>query len=149
MHAADPHVLHVDDDSSDILLMQQACRRAGVNLHLHSVNDAESAIAYLSGAGMYADREHHPLPSLILLDLKMPRKSGFDVLNWIRTQKGLRGLPVVIFTASNQEEDIRKAYDTGANSYLVKPVGIHTLIEMVKLIHAYWLDSNHAPEFME
>jgi CheY-like chemotaxis protein len=146
MSAADPHVLHIDDDPSDILLFQQACRRAGAAFQLHSVNDGESAIAYLSGAAPYVDRELHPLPSLILLDLKMPRKSGFDILTWIRSQGALKYMPVVVFTASNQEEDIKRAYEAGANSYLVKPVGIHTLIELVKLIQTYWLGSNQVPD---
>ncbi len=76
----------------------------------------------------------------------MPRKSGFDVLTWMRNQPQLRCLPVIIFTASNQEEDIKRAYEAGANSYLVKPVDIHSLIELVKLIEAYWLGINQTPD---
>lgn len=125
--------------------MQQACRKAEGSFHLHSVPDGETAIAYLNGTGSYSDRESHPLPSLVLLDLKMPRKSGFDVLAWIRSEPSLKHLPVIIFTASNQEEDIKRAYEMGANSYLVKPVGIHTLIEMVKMIDGYWLGLNQNP----
>ncbi|MDB6111697.1 MAG: two-component system response regulator [Pedosphaera sp.] len=145
MSAAAPHILHVDDDPGDTLLMQQACRKAEVSFQLHSVGDGETAIAYLNGAGAYSDRERYPLPALVLLDLKMPRKSGFDVLAWIRSEPPLKYLPVIIFTASNQEEDIRRAYEAGANSYLVKPVGIHTLIEMVKMIDGYWLGLNQSP----
>ncbi|MDB6018793.1 MAG: response regulator receiver protein [Pedosphaera sp.] len=139
------HVLHVDDDPSDTMLTKQACSKAGVSFQLHSVSDGEMAISYLSGADRYADRDIYPLPRLILLDLKMPRKTGFDVLVWIRSQDSLRYIPVVILTASNQEEDIKRAYELGANSFLVKPVGIHTLIEMVKLVDAYWLGINQSP----
>jgi CheY-like chemotaxis protein len=91
---------------------------------------------------VYGDREKYPLPDLMLLDLKMPRKTGFDVLAWARSQVKFKSLPILVFTASNQEGDIRRAYELGANSYLVKPVGIHTLIEMVKMIDAYWLGMN-------
>ncbi len=146
MKTAAAHVLHVDDDPGDILLLEQACRRAAVAFQLHSVSDGETAIAYLGGTGAYASRERYPLPYLILLDLKMPRKSGFDVLTWMRSQPQLRCLPVIIFTASNQEEDIKRAYEAGANSYLVKPVDIHSLIELVKLIEAYWLGINQTPD---
>lgn len=142
MNFTEYHVLHVDDDPSDAVLMQQACNKAGVSFSLHSVKDGELAIEYLRGAGAYADRERYPFPSLVLLDLKMPRKTGFDVLTWMRSEKLSRNVPVVIFTASNQEEDIKRAYECGANSYLVKPVGIHTLIEMVRMIDDYWMRLN-------
>ena len=138
-------VLHVDDDPGDSLLLRQACRKAEVSFQLQSVSDGETAIAYLSGADIYADREQYPLPVLVLLDLKMPRMNGFDVLAWIRGHAQFKTLPVVVFTASNQEEDIQRAYAAGANSYLVKPVGIHTLIDMIKLIDAYWLGLNQNP----
>ncbi|MDB6123493.1 MAG: response regulator receiver protein [Pedosphaera sp.] len=135
-------VLHVDDDASDSLLMKQACRKAVASFGLQSVSDGEMAIDYLSGSGVYADRSKYPLPDLMLLDLKMPRKTGFDVLEWARSQEKFKSLPILVLTASNQEGDIRRAYELGANSYLVKPVGIHTLIEMVKMIESYWLGMN-------
>lgn len=140
-------VLQVDDDPSDALLLQQACRRAEVSFQLQTVGDGQSAIAYLAGTGSFANREEHPLPTLLLLDLKMPRMTGFDVLKWVRSNKEFRTLPVVVFTASNQEGDIRQAYEMGANSYLVKPVGIHTLIDMIKLLDNYWLDLNQNLEY--
>jgi len=135
-------VLHVDDDPSDSLLLKQACRRAEVSFQLKSLSDGEAAIRYLSGEGEFANRETNPLPTLALLDLKMPRMTGFDVLAWLRSHEQFKTLPVVIFTASNQEEDIRHAYELGANSYLVKPVGIHTLIDILKVIDTYWLGLN-------
>lgn len=135
-------ILHVDDDPSDVVLLKQACRRAEVSFELKTVVDGESALAYLSGTGSFGDREANPLPMLVLLDLKMPRMTGFDVLNWIRSNETFKTLPVVVFTASNQEGDIRRAYEIGANSYLVKPVGIHTLIDMLKVLDTYWVGLN-------
>ncbi|MDB6067923.1 MAG: response regulator receiver protein [Pedosphaera sp.] len=135
-------VLHVDDDPSDSLLLRQACRKVEASFELLSLSEGEAAVAYLSGANGYSDREIHPLPVLVLLDLKMPRMSGFDVLTWIRKHESLKILPVIIFTASNQNEDIKRAYAAGANSYLVKPVGIHTLMEMVRKLDGYWLNLN-------
>lgn len=142
MNSTNNRVLHVDDDPSDSLLLRQACRKVAVSFELQSLAEGEAAIAYLSGANDYSDRERFPLPVLVLLDLKMPRMSGFDVLAWIRRHETLRVLPVIIFTASNQSEDIKRAYAAGANSYLVKPVGIHTLMEMVKKLDGYWLNLN-------
>lgn len=139
------NVLHVDDDEGDTLLLQQACVKAKVSFALHSVENGEKAIAYLQGTEKYVNRERHPLPTLILLDLKMPRKNGFDVLGWIRGQDRFKSLPVIMFTASNQEEDIKRAYATGANSYLVKPVGINTLVEMMQLLDSFWFGMNQNP----
>lgn len=135
-------ILHVDDDPSDSLLLRQASKRAEVSFQLKSLSDGEAAVRYLSGQGEFENREANPLPTLVLLDLKMPRMTGFDVLSWIRSHQAFKTLPVVIFTASNQEEDIRHAYEIGANSYLVKPVGIHTLIDILKVIDTYWLGLN-------
>jgi CheY-like chemotaxis protein len=135
-------VLQVDDDPSDALLLKQACRRAEVSFQLKTVSDGESAVAYLSGTGSFEDRANHPLPTLVLLDLKMPRMNGFDVLGWVRSHPVFKTMPVVVFTASNQEGDIRRAYEIGANSYLVKPVGIHTLVDMLMIIDKYWLGMN-------
>ena len=138
-----PHsILHVDDDPGDSLLMQQACRKGAVSFQLQSVSDGEMAIDYLCGSGDFVDRERFPLPSLMLLDLKMPRKTGFDVLDWTRHQERFQSLPVIILTASSQEEDIKRAYAMGANSYLVKPVSIHSLTEMIKQVDSYWLGLN-------
>lgn len=142
MTSAAHSVLHVDDDPGDALLMQQACRKGAVTFQLQSVSDGEMAIDYLCGAGEYTDRERFPLPSLMLLDLKMPRKTGFDVLDWTRGQEKFKCLPVIILTASCQEEDIKRAYVLGANSYLVKPVSIHSLTEMIKQVDSYWLRLN-------
>jgi CheY-like chemotaxis protein len=139
-------ILLVEDTRDDVLLIQRAFRRARLNVALHVVNDGEAAVAYLAGVGDYADREQHPLPVLVLLDLKLPRRSGFEVLAWIRQQPGLQRLPVVMLTSSEQIQDVNRAYEVGANSYLVKPVGFDALLEMVRMLDLYWLLWNQKPE---
>jgi CheY-like chemotaxis protein len=138
-------ILHVDDDSNDVMLLQHACRKAGMDINLLGVSDGDEAIAYLNGRDKFADREQFPLPRLILLDLKMPRLSGFEVLSWMRQDDKLKRLPVVVLTSSSHDADVNRAYDLGANSYLVKPVGFDALVEMVKAIHLYWLTLNERP----
>lgn len=138
-------VLHVEDDPNDALLFEHACRKAGVTFDLRAVTDGDEAIAYLRGSESFTDRQKFPLPQLVLLDLKMPRLDGFDVLSWLRKEASLRTLPVIVLTSSNHEADIKRAYDLGANSYLVKPVGFDALVEVVKTIHGYWLSFNQRP----
>jgi len=136
------NILHVEDDSNDVLLFQHACRKAGVNCNLQTVNDGDEAIAYLQGEARFADRQQYPLPDLMLLDLKMPRLNGFEVLAWLRQEEKCRSLPVVVLSSSNHDADIKRAYSLGANSYLVKPVEFDSLVEIVKVVHQYWLTLN-------
>lgn len=140
---SDPvNILHVEDDPNDALLFQHACNKAGVGFQLKAVHDGDQAIAYLRGTDPFADRGQHPFPQLILLDLKMPRLSGFDVLAWVRNEGNIKQTPVIILTSSNHETDIKRAYELGANSYLVKPVGFDALVEVAKTIHGYWTHLN-------
>lgn len=129
-------ILHVEDDPNDTLLLEHACRKAGIVFDLQAVNDGDQAMDYLRGANAFSDRKKHPMPKLILLDLKMPRVSGFDVLAWLRADDTFRQLPVVVLTSSNHDADIKRAYDLGAKSYLVKPVGFEALVELVKTLPA-------------
>ncbi|MGH7962758.1 MAG: response regulator [Candidatus Binatia bacterium] len=138
-------VLLVEDDPNDVLLMQRAFRRAKVTNPVQVVGDGEDAVLYLSGQDPYADRVRYPLPALILLDLKLPRKSGLEVLEWIRQQTQLKRLPVVVLTSSKESTDISRAYDLGVNSYLVKPVSFDTLLDMVETLNLYWLVLNEKP----
>jgi len=138
-------VLHIDDDPNDTALLQAAARKASVKFILHNVEDGEEAIAYLSGAGIYADRQRFQLPALILLDLRMPRATGFEVLKWIRSHPELGHLPVVILSGSELQADIRQAYSVGANSYLVKPLGFRALVKMVESLNAVWFAANLHP----
>jgi len=132
-------VLHVDDDPNDTELLRAAARKAGVNFVLHNAEDAEHAIAYLSGSGQFADREAYALPALILLDLKMPRATGFEVLKCIRQHTTLGHVPVVILSGSELQDDIQEAYNVGATSYMVKPLGFESLVQLVKNINAAWI----------
>ena len=138
-------ILHIEDDPNDVLLLQRAVRRANLPISLSAVSDGDSAVAYLSGEMMFGDRERFPLPDLVLLDLKIPRKSGFEVLAWIRTHPHWKRLPVAVLTSSRHDRDMEQAYDSGANSYLVKPVGFDSLLQMIVLVHAYWFSLNQRP----
>ena len=136
-------ILLAEDDPNDVILFQRAMERASLSADsLKVVRDGEKAISYLSGQGLYADRDLYPLPTLLLLDLKMPRKSGPEVLSWIRKQPQLRYLIVVFLTSSNSSDDVRLAYEAGANSYLVKPVEFTEMVEMIRHVTFYWLEMN-------
>ena len=146
MSAREGVILLAEDDPNDVLLIERAFQRTHVANPLQVVRDGEEALAYLSGQGPFADRERHPLPVLMLMDLKMSRKSGLEVLEWVRQQPGLKRLPIVVLTSSNQSPDINRAYELGANSYLVKPAGFDSLLELVKNLDMYWLILNEKPE---
>jgi CheY-like chemotaxis protein len=137
-----PFILHVEDDPNDVLLIGLAFRKSGIAAGLHVVNDGEQAIQYLAGQGAYANRQTFPLPTFVLLDLKLPRRSGLEVLSWARGQEDLRRLPIVMLTSSNQQADVKKAYDLGINSFLVKPSALEDLTETVRRVCTYWLDLN-------
>ena len=137
--------LFVEDEPDDILLITRAINKANFKSPIINVNDGEQALAYLKGDPPYDDREKTPLPALILLDLKLPRTSGFEILSWIREQPTTQCIPVVVLTSSKDSADIRKAYETGANSYLVKPVVPDDVQNMIKTLGLYWLVLNEYP----
>ena len=132
-------VLHVDDDPNDTELLRAAARKAGVPFALHNAEDADQAIAYLTGKGVYSDRETYQIPALVLLDLKMPRATGFEVLKWIRQRSKLAQIPVVVLSGSELQDDIQEAYKVGANSYMVKPLGFDALVQLVRNINTAWI----------
>jgi DNA-binding response OmpR family regulator len=136
-------ILLVEDDHNDVLLIKRAFQKAKIANPIVVLNDGEHAISYLAGREPYVSRA---LPMLVLLDLKLPRKSGHEVLEWLRQQQTLKRLPVVVLTASSESSDINRAYDLGANSYLVKPVTFDALVEMVKTLNLYWLILNRSAE---
>jgi CheY-like chemotaxis protein len=136
-------ILLVEDDPSHVVLIKRAFRDAGVETPLQVVEDGDQALAYLSGFEHYANRELYPLPALILLDIKLRRRSGFEVLGWLRHHPGLKRLPVIVLSASEESEDINRAYELGANSYLVKPLKSEgALQEMMGLVERYWVNYN-------
>lgn len=139
-------LLLVEDDPNDVILFRRAKDKSNLAHPLQVVEDGEAAVAYLSGQDRYADRNRYPLPALMLLDLKLPRKSGLEVLAWLRQQPGIHRLPVVVLTSSRENLDVGRAYDLGANSYLVKPVAFDNLLEMVKALGLYWLILNEKPD---
>lgn len=138
-------ILVVDDDENDVLLLQRAFKKAGLASWFRVVTGGEQAINYLSGKGMYADRERYPLPFLMLLDLKMPGTDGFEVLRWARSESDLKQLLIVVLTSSNLQTDVDRAYELGANSYLVKPVEFDEMVHMVQRFQVYWSEINRTP----
>ena len=127
-------VLAVDDSSDDTLMLRNACQRARASFDLFTVEDGVEAIEYLTGVGPFQDRIRNPIPALMLLDLKMPRKNGFEVLEWLRTRAELKSLPVAVLTSSDHQSDVREAYNKGAKCYLMKPLDFDELTELVSTI---------------
>lgn len=134
-------ILLVEDNEDDVFFMQRAAKAAGITHPIHVVRHGQAAIDYLSGADAYADRQAHPLPFLLFLDLKMPHKSGLEVLEWIRQQSHLQTILVLILTTSREETDVQRAYRLGVNSFLVKPPNASQLTDLMKLVRAYWLEN--------
>jgi CheY-like chemotaxis protein len=139
------HILLVEDNRLDIELTLDAFQEARLGNTLHVAKNGEEALAYLFGQGQYADREHYPLPDIVLLDLKMPGIDGFEVLRQIKGTSELKRLPVIILTSSQEEGDLALSYDCGANSYLVKPVSFEGFLKVVQQVQDYWLVLNVGP----
>jgi CheY-like chemotaxis protein len=133
-------ILHVEDNPDDVMLMNLAFNRAGVVARLQVVGDGDAAIAALEEGAFNGGS-----PVCVLLDVKLPRVSGLDVLAWIRNQPRLRRLPVILLTSSSQTADINRAYDLGANSFLVKPPDLDSLTQLVKTVAHYWVQTNVRP----
>jgi CheY-like chemotaxis protein len=145
MNTTIPTMLQVEDDENDRVLLKIAQQTARLLMNVVAVEDGEQAIAYLKGEGTYSNRLRSPLPSLVLLDLKLPRKGGFEVLEWIRGEESLKELPVIVMSSSAQECDRMRALRTGANAYLVKPISLTSLVEMVERIYFDWLAGFGSP----
>ena len=142
-------MLMAEDDDNDVFFVERALKQADIIHPWHRVRNGEEAIAYLHGDGQYRDRERFPLPQFLLLDLKMPRKNGFEVIEWVRQQPGLKRLPIVVLTSSREDPDVNRAYELGANTYLVKPVKFENLVEMVKALNAFWLSFAERPDLSQ
>jgi len=137
--------LVAEDDENDVFFLQRAFQQAKIENPLHVVRDGQEAIEYLSGAGKFSDRNLYPLPQLFILDLKMPRKTGLDVLGWLHEQPELHCLPVLVLSSSAQRTDIERAYELGANGFVVKPASLEKRVELARLIGTFWLDFNVGP----
>ena len=131
-------ILHVDDSPDDVTLIALAFRRAGIAVEIEVAPDGDQAIAALQSPS-------RSVPDCVLLDIKLPTKTGLEVLNWIRSQRRLKRLPVLMLTSSQLPKDINEAYDLGANSYLVKPPSLEMLVSLAQTIAQYWLQTNVPP----
>jgi CheY-like chemotaxis protein len=134
-----PVLLLVDDDEAFGILMAYALKKSGLNASLRYVNDGDEAIHYLSRMGKYSDEIEFPLPALVLVDLKMPRVTGFDLLEWRRGRPELQKIPFVVLSSSDLKIDIEKAHALGADSYLVKPMELPKLLKMVETLDQFWV----------
>lgn len=139
-------ILLAEDDEDHILLIRRAFKKARLLNPLHVVRNGDETIAYLQGTGCYANRAEYPLPALLLLDLRMPRKNGFEVLEWIRSHPGLRALRVIVLTTSEEMRDVNLAYQLGANSFLTKPADFEKFVNVIQALQGYWLWITKAPE---
>jgi len=115
-------ILLVEDNEDDVFLLQCALEDAGLNNPIHVVESAEGAMAYLTGAGDYADRDLHPVPSVVFIDLTLPGRPGHELLQWMSSSEDLRHIPRVVLTGSDDPRDLKRAYESGVNCYLRKPL---------------------------
>jgi len=132
-----PAFLVAEDAESDVLFLRRAIEQAGADLPIVVVMDGQQTIDYLSGRGPYGDRTRYPMPSVLLLDLKMPRKSGLEVLEWMKSER-LESPKVIVMTSSDQPGDVHRAYELGAVAYIVKPASLGILKKIVLELAAFW-----------
>lgn len=135
-------ILQVEDEESDVFLLRHAFNKVGISQQLQVVSDGRQAINYLSGDAEFADREKFPLPSLVLLDLKLPDRHGLEILEWMRAQPALKGVVVIALTSSDHHTDIRRAYELGINSYVVKPGDNQKRVDLAQTLKGWWLGWN-------
>jgi two-component system response regulator len=138
-------ILLVEDDPSEVGLTRRAFEKHRIDNELVITEDGQDALDYLFGAGAYAGRDIKILPAVVLLDLKLPRVNGPDVLKIIRNHDLTKRLPVVVLSSSREDQDVAMCYDLGANSYIRKPVDFHKFVELVRTLGLYWLVLNESP----
>jgi CheY-like chemotaxis protein len=138
-------ILLVEDEPTDAFFFSHCVKKAGLAHPVQIAQDGREALDYLKGSGQFADREKYPLPCLVILDLKLPHTTGFEVLEHLRQHPKLRSLIVVVLTSSSSHQDIEKAYELGAKAYLIKPTDSHQLLQIVKALSDFWLTHNHSP----
>ena len=149
LNTSDHGILLVEDDANEIFLVRRAFQKANLSNPLQVARDGQEAVDYLSQRGAFANTPPAPQPVLMLLDLKMPRKNGFEVLEWVRGQPGLQQMVVVVFSSSDLPADVNRAYDLGANTYVVKPADFEELVRVIKFLEDSWLsterEAGHSP----
>jgi CheY-like chemotaxis protein len=138
-------ILVIEDDPNDLFFLKRAFSSLETDCAMQAVGDGAEAIDYLRGVDDYSDRQRFPIPTLILMDLKMPRVDGFEFLAWLRREPGLKMIPVVVFSSSNLPQDVKRAYELGANSFVVKLQDNAALPEMLRTLAAYWLEICETP----
>lgn len=138
-------ILLVEDNPSDVELVLRALKRQQVAQNVVIVRDGEQAVDYVFGRGKYKDRSVDDSPKVIFLDLKLPKLDGFEVLRLIKSDSKTRRIPIVVVTSSKEESDIMRCYDSGANSYIVKPVNYDEFVQCIVETALYWLLMNHTP----
>jgi CheY-like chemotaxis protein len=141
-------ILLIEDEESDAALLRRGFEKIKVLNPIVHLTNGDDALFYLEGRGQYADRTLYPLPALILLDLKLPGMTGFQLLQWMRTRGDVRRIPVVVLTGDDGPETINSAYDLGANSYLLKSADADEIARMVKAIRQYWIELNEPPKLV-
>jgi CheY-like chemotaxis protein len=141
-------ILLIEDEASDAILLLRGFKRANIMNPVVHLTNGDDALAYLAGAGKYADRKQYPLPALILLDLKLPGTTGIQLLQWMRLQGEIKRIPVVVLTNDSKPDTVNAAYDLGANSYLVKPGNSADIARMVETIQRYWIKLNEPPQLV-
>lgn len=141
-------ILAAEDEDADLFLLKRALKEACGTLPIYSVTDGGEVIAYLSGIGAYADRKIFPLPDLLLLDLKLPRKSGFEILEWLKSHPHFRRLPAVVLTSSELPADIDGAYARGASGYFVKNTDPEKFYDQIRVIYNYWSAAAERPSIL-
>jgi CheY-like chemotaxis protein len=139
MRHRNPIILVADDDADDRLLVERAFKSVCPSSRLQMVKDGEEAIKHMMGEGPYADREKHPYPNFIITDLKMPRKDGLSVLEFLKKNSEWAIIPTVVWSGSNNDDDIKKSYMLGASSYVVKPSGRDELMELIQALCRFWM----------
>ena len=139
-------ILIADDSDDDVLFLMRSFQRSGLVNPLFVVNDGTEVKAYLEGEGKFSNRDEYPLPTLLILDLKMPNLDGFETLRWIRQHPQFRAMRVVVLTNSGRLNDINKAYQLGANSFMVKPADKDQFFSISEAIKGYWMWMSEAPE---
>jgi CheY-like chemotaxis protein len=142
-------ILQVEDEANDVFLLQRAFLQAAIVNPVQVATDGQMAIDYLGGLGAFANRKKYPLPGLVLLDLKLPRRSGREVLEWIRSQPSLNKLVVIVFTSAQYVGDVSLAYELGANSFIIKPDDFSQYLEIARLLKGWWLRHNQFPPISE
>ena len=131
-------ILVLEDDPNDALLLRLALEKNQIHNPLQIVRDGIEGVAYLTGNGKFADRRLYPVPKVIILDLKMPRMGGLEVLQFLEKNPELRVIPTLVLSSSNEDSDVARAYAAGANTYLVKPGKFEDLQSLIKTVHEYW-----------